>query len=259
MEKIAMDERDRLAEVRKRQWFYDFDLPDGSRTRSYLPPEVANIHPTRVAMLFGALDPIAATTAWSQLSAVDIACHQGYFANLLARKGCRDVLGLDVRTEHLDDARLMAQACGLTNMRFAQADINSVDATTHGTFDISLMLGLLYHIENPVGALRTARALTRRACVIETQVTPNMTGVVDWGSYQFQRTMIGSLALIDEMGVTDNPESSTTGICIVPSYEALVWMLRAVGFRRVERIMPPEGAYEQLASGKRVMVIAYVE
>ena len=49
------------------------------------------------------------------------------------------------------------------------------------------MLGLLYHVENPVGALRLARALTRRACVIETQVTPNMTGVVDWGAYTFQR------------------------------------------------------------------------
>lgn len=254
-----MDERDHLAAVRARQWFYDFDLPDGTKTRSYLPPEVVNIHPTRVTMLFSALDSLVTTAPWSQLTAVDIACHQGYFANLLARKGCRDVLGLDARAEHLDDAALMARACGLSNMRFAQVDINAVDPRTLGAFDISLMLGLLYHIENPVGALRAARALTRRACVVETQVTPNMTGVVDWGSYQFQRQMIGSLALIDETGVTDNPESSTTGICIVPSYEALVWMLRAVGFRRVERIMPPEGAYEQLASGKRVMVIAYTQ
>ena len=29
-----------LADVRGRQWFYEFDLPDGSRTSSYLPPGV---------------------------------------------------------------------------------------------------------------------------------------------------------------------------------------------------------------------------
>jgi hypothetical protein len=33
----------------------------------------------------------------------------------------------------------------------------------------------------------------------------------------------------------------------------------AVGFARVERIAPPVGAYEQMRSGKRVMVVAYVD
>jgi hypothetical protein len=35
--------------------------------------------------------------------------------------------------------------------------------------------------------------------------------------------------------------------------------LRAVGFARVERVRPPENAYEQLRSGKRVMVVAHVD
>lgn len=253
-----MDVQDALAQVKGREWFYEFELPDGSRTRSYLPEGVADIHRTRVAMLRDALDPIAQEAGWASLTVADIACHQGYFSTLLARLGSREVVGIDARHEHVADANLIARACGLGNMRAMHGDIEHLDPARYGTFDVTLMLGLLYHIENPVGALRAARALTRRACLIETQVTPNMTGVVDWGSYQFQRQMIGSLALIDEMNVTDNPESSTTGICIVPSYEALLWILRAVGFARVERIAPPPGAYEQLASGKRVMVLAHV-
>ena len=44
----------------------------------------------------------------------------------------------------------------------------------------------------------------------------------------------------------------------MPSYDALMWLLRAVGFARVERVEPPVGAYEQLRSGKRVMVVAHV-
>ncbi len=38
-----------------------------------------------------------------------------------------------------------------------------------------------------------------------------------------------------------------------------MFVLHKVGFTRVERIAPPEGAYEQLASGKRVMVVAHVD
>ncbi len=84
-----------------------------------------------------------------------------------------------------------------------------------------------------------------------------MTGVVDWGSYLFQRPMVGSVAIIDETEETHAPEASTTGICLCPSYEALVWLLGKVGFARVERVAPPADAYEQHASGKRVMVVAY--
>jgi hypothetical protein len=85
-----------------------------------------------------------------------------------------------------------------------------------------------------------------------------MTGIVDWGSQLYQRDIVGSFGLIDETADTGDAESSVHGICVVPSYEALVWLLRAVGFARVERVEPPVGAYEQLRSGKRVMVVAHV-
>lgn len=246
-----------LAQIRARRWFYEFDLPDGTKTASYLPLGVEKVHSTRLEMLWRGLAPVAAGR-WAELSVIDIACHQGYFAMQLAQKGCRDVLAVDARAEHIADTALIAQAYGLGNLRTLQADIARLDPASLGTFDVTLMLGLLYHLENPVGAMRLARSLTRRACVIETQLVPNMTGVVDWGANTFQRSMIGSFAIIDETDETHAPEASTTGICLCPSYEALVWVLRKVGFARVERVAPPAGAYEQHASGKRVVVVAYV-
>ena len=253
-----MNSRSALDAVHDRQWFYEFDLPDGTTTTSYLPEEVRGIHTTRLAMLWTALAPIVARTPWETLTAVDIACHQGFFATHLARRGCRRVVAIDARDDHLADTALMAEAYGLGNLTTAQADIDTLDTALHGTFDVALMLGLLYHIENPVGALRRARSLTRDALVVETQVTPNMTGIIDWGSQMYQRDIVGSFGLVDEMEHTGDTESSVHGICVVPSYEALVWLLRAVGFARVERVLPPVGAYEQMRSGKRVMVIARV-
>jgi tRNA (mo5U34)-methyltransferase len=91
-----MNAADLLRRVRERRWFYEFDLPDGTSTQSYLPDGVARIHTTRLAMLWQALAPIAAA-GWERLSVVDVACHQGYFATHVARKGCREVVAIDAR------------------------------------------------------------------------------------------------------------------------------------------------------------------
>ena len=243
-------------QVLARPWFYEFDFPDGRRTTSYLPAGVERIHTTRLEMMMSALQTIT-DGDWSAHSVIDVACHQGYFASHLARKGC-SVLGIDAREEHVRDTKLIASAYGLGNLRAEQHDINTIRGGELGQFDITLMLGLLYHIENPVGAIRLARSLTRKACVIETQVVPNMTGVVDWGSYQFQRPLVASFGIIDETEETHAPEASTTGICVTPSYEALLFLMGKLGFRRVERLTVPHGGYEQLASGKRVMVVGFV-
>ena len=243
-------------EVLARPWFYEFDFPDGRKTSSYLPAGVEQIHATRLEMMMSALQRVTGGD-WTSHSVIDVACHQGYFASHLARKGCT-VLGVDAREEHVRDTRLIASAYALSNLRAERHDINTLRADELGQFDITLMLGLLYHIENPVGAVRLARELTRKACLIETQVVPNMTGVVDWGSYKFQRPLVASFGLIDESAETHAPEASTTGICVTPSYEALLFMMGKLGFSRVERLPVPDGGYEQLASGKRVMVVGFV-
>lgn len=249
---------DALREAHRRTWFYRFDLPDGTHTESYLPEAVRPIHETRLAMLWDALGPVSAP-GWAGLRVLDMACHQGFYAVQVAKRGCREVVAVDARPSHLDDAELMRRVYGLDNMRVARADLEEVKPAELGLFDVTMMLGLLYHVENPIRLLRLARAVTRRVCIIETQVVPNMTGVVDWGAYTFQRPMKGSFALIDETAETHAPEASTGGICLCPSHEALLWVLRAIGFGRVETIVPAQGAYEQHVAGKRVMVAAYVD
>ena len=72
------------------------------------------------------------------------------------------------------------------------------------------------------------------------------------------RPLKGSFGIIDETGETHGPEASITGVCLVPSLDALVWLLEKVGFSRVEVLEPPEDAYEQLLYHKRVMVAAQV-
>ena len=239
-------------------WFYRFTLPSGKVTPTYDGGALDQIHESRLAMLEGVVRARFGATLAGH-NAIDIACHQGWFATKLAQWQADDVLAIDARSEHVADTSLMRDTLQLSNLRVQQSDVHALDAATLGGFDLVLMLGLIYHLENPVGALRQARALTRQVCVVETQIVPGMTGVVDYGSYRFVRPLKGSFGIIDETEETHGPETSTTGICLVPSLEALFWIMRKVGFDRVELVAPPEDAYEQLRYGKRVMVVGYVD
>lgn len=240
-----------------REWFYPFRLVSGRTVTTYPPPEVAPVHTTRLAMLHAAVQGHFGDRPRNGLSAIDLACHEGWFAHQLQDLGFAAVRGFDARADHVENARLAAAGCG-RDLRFDQADVHALDAASVGRADLVLCLGLIYHLENPVGALRTAHALTADGglCLVETQVAPNLSGPLDYGHHTFVKPMMGNFAIVDETDETHGPETSTTGICLVPSVEALLWVLRKVGFREARVLDVPPDGYEQLRFGKRVMVAA---
>jgi hypothetical protein len=248
---------DIFEQIHDREWFYTYELPDGSRTHTYHGGELDAIHETRWTML-GQRVEAQFGNDYSGLRALDMASHQGFFSVRLAQLGFGEVVGVEARESHVADSRLVASAYQLDQVSFERADIFDLDPSVSGPFDLVAMLGLLYHLENPVGALRLCRALCRNLCIIETQLVPGLSGSVDFGSYRFVRPLQGTFGLIDETGETHGPEASVTGICMVPSLDALTWLLHKVGFREVAVLPPPENAYEQLRFGKRVMVAATV-
>jgi SAM-dependent methyltransferase len=245
------------AEVLAKTWFYRFQLPSGAVTRSYDDGALDAIHETRLRMMDAALAPVF-PQGLGRRTAADLACHQGFFSVELARRGCAPVTAIDARAEHVADCNLVARALGLDAVvRAQQCDVHAVTAQRFGTHELVLCFGLIYHLENPVGALRVARELTAPGgvCLVETQVVPNLSGPVDWGAYRFVKPLQGVFGLVDETYETHGPEMSTTGICLAPSVEGLLWVMRKVGFREVALVAPPEGAYEQHRYGKRVMAI----
>lgn len=246
-----------IAQAQAREWFYSYELPDGSVTPTYHGVDIQAIHDTRWNMMARCFEDHLGDD-YSELSALDLASHQGWFAVRMAQAGFGRVHGIDARASHVADSRLVAEIYGLDRLSFDQGDIHELDPAALGEFDVVLMLGLLYHLENPVGALRTCRALCRRLCLIETQIVPGMSGFVDYGGYRYVRPLKGSFGIIDETADTHGPEASVTGICLVPSLEALLWILEKVGFASATVLEPPEDAYEQLRYHKRVMVAAQV-
>ena len=147
-----------IEQAHSREWFYSYELPDGSETPTYHGSDIKAIHDTRWQMLESCLDERLGS-AIGGLTAVDLASHQGWFAYQMARKGFGTDLGVDARESHVSDSTLIRDIYELDQLSFRQGDIHAQGAETLGQFDVVLMLGLLYHLENPVGALRICREL----------------------------------------------------------------------------------------------------
>ncbi|MBJ7608239.1 MAG: methyltransferase domain-containing protein [Candidatus Dormibacteraeota bacterium] len=241
-----------------RSWFYSFTMPDGQATPTYLQDQ--SIHTTRRDMLDAVLDDHLPGDR-TALTCVDLACHEGFFALHLAHTGFGKVLGIDIRPENIAGAKLIRAAQAAVNAEFVCRDVLGSDASHLGQFDVVLMLGLLYHLENPVGALRIARSLTRRICLIETVIGPNLTGTVDWGSRTHTKPISGAFCVVDEAADVreGNREANVSAISLVPSLDALLFVMQAVGFSHVAVASPPQDGHEQLASGQRALVLGLVD
>jgi SAM-dependent methyltransferase len=239
-------------------WFYPFDFGHGAHTRSFLPDAVLPIFSTRLEMLtvalhahFGARLP--------DIEGLDVGCHEGFYTIALARLGLRRVVGFDVRDENLRKARFAAGALGHPEIAFVQGDLENADAGAIGVYDLTVLFGVLYHLPNPMRCLRRVAAMTRELLILETQVVPDVARATEWGARNWRQPYRGVLALVDESGEfeTGGAETGVSPLVCCPSPRAVEAMLKGAGFRGVEIIPPPRGAYEQHRRGKRLVFKAW--
>src|SRR5688572_20547653 len=80
------------------------------------------------------------------LRVLDLGCEEGHFAVEFARHGA-DVVAVDVREEHLERTRFLAEATGVADrLTTVRADVRELDPAQLGEFDLVLCLGLHYHL-----------------------------------------------------------------------------------------------------------------
>jgi len=251
----AQEAQQRIGELGP--WFYEFDLGQFGRTKSELPPNVLPIHETRLAMVERVVDQHFRGRL-HDIRCLDIGCHEGYYSVAMARKGLREVRGMDVRASSLEKARFVAGALGLNNLVYEERNCEDLSANEK-PYELCLFLGILYHLENPMLCLRNISRLTSEVCILETQVVDEVEGYAEWGAREWTRPYQGVLALIDESGefYNQNAETGASPMATCPSPKALHFMLRQAGFRRTEIVEPPAGAYEQHSRGQRVVCAAY--
>src|ERR1035438_4321310 len=113
------------------------------------PAPMIMCHTTRLEMVNRAVDAHFGGNL-GRVRCLDVGCHEGYYSVAMARKGAREVRGIDVREENLRRARFVAETLGLSNVGYEQANCEDLDRETHGSYELCLFLGLLYHLESPM-------------------------------------------------------------------------------------------------------------
>jgi tRNA (mo5U34)-methyltransferase len=243
---------DYLRQVKERLWFYEFELPDGTVTRCSLSPDFLPIHASRREKLRGVLRERVPDAA--SLTALDLSSHEGWFTLELARH-FGFVRGLEFRQDNIDAAELITRALEIDNVAYTQADLQALPHDENLSADFVLMYGLLYHLENPIHTLRLASGLCRKHLMIETQVFPyDLAGLIEDGNYQNQRPVYGVFGL-----APDNPGLSVGGsteLALVPSLNALIFLLQSFGFTDIQVLPPLANDYEQYSRRSRVVIYA---
>lgn len=156
-------------------------------------------------------------------TSVDVGCGLGHFSGLLQSLGF-EVTGVDGRQQNVEEAQRRNPG-----IRFLQFDAEDAALRSLGKFDLVFCFGLLYHLENPLLAIRHLQAMTRSLLLVEGVIFPG-----------------------DEptMGLVDEGPSEDQGlnhIAFYPTETCLQKMLYCAGFRFVYRFtaLPEHPGYHR--------------
>jgi len=243
-------------ELRGAPWIYPWRLRDGIEVR-VANSELPSIHRTRAELIEPRVRA-ALAAAGPDATALDLACNEGWFSHRLLEWGASRVVAVDIREKNLRRAAVMRDHFGIApeRLQLRQADVFDIEPEALGTFDVVLVLGLIYHVENPMGVLRLARACTKGLCVIESQLTRQTQPIVHGlGQTGQLHESAGSFAIQLERG--DNALASTGRVMsLIPNRTALAQMAQVAGFDAIEFATPHPDHNPQYVGGDRGLLFA---
>jgi len=227
--KNKMTREEILAELKRLEpWFHRIDLGGGlfTKTESVMGEPVD--HPLDPWQTIQELLP----RDLSGKPLLDVGCNAGFYAFEAKRRGSQRVLGVDGQRQHVRQGLFVRKVLGL-DVEFRRLNVYELSPRTVGQFDITLALGLLYHLKHPILALENLYQVTKELLIIETAIMPTRQTPKSF-SYSFgsMKTVLHPLAYVE------NPADAKEQVFnwFLPSVEALTGLLRNTGFSEVELI-----------------------
>src|SRR5438270_64283 len=213
-------------------WFHNLHLPDGTQTAPDHPLgdfprwKWEQIAPFLPEDLHGA-------------RVLDIGCNAGFYSFELARRGA-DVLAVDIDERYLAQARWASDVFGLSErIELRRTGVYDLARLGQETFDVVLLLGVLYHLRHPLLALDIVAELTRETLVLQTLTMPGeerLSTPADLGLEQRSRMRAPgwpSMAFIEHRLAGDptnwwapdaiGHETGASGVSVAPRWLAGTW------------------------------------
>ena len=216
--------RDEILEwIEKLQpWFHQIDLGDGLFTKTASAFGEPLEHPTGVWNTIKNVLP----QDLKGKSVLDVGCNAGFYALEAKRRGARRVLGVDGQRQHVRQAVFVRNVLGL-DVEYRRMNVYELTRRNIGEFDITLALGLIYHLKHLILALENLFAVTRELLIIETAIMPPK---------RTPEPFHHNLGRLVPLAYLDNPPDSKEQVFnwFLPSVEALTALLKTVGFNETD-------------------------
>jgi tRNA (mo5U34)-methyltransferase len=194
------------AQILSGSWWHSIDLGDGRITPGVHSLDELQHNYRR----FGLPEDL------SGKGLLDLGCWDGFYAFESMRRGA-DVVAVDCwRPENFFIARSILNA----PVEFHELNVYEVTPERVGKFDITLFLGVLYHLRHPLLALERVCEVTRELAIIETHVIDNFLPIDQPVMEFYEMDQLG--------GQYDNWWG--------PNTDCVVRLVRAAGFVRAEVI-----------------------
>ena len=148
-------------------WFHRIDLGNGifTKTESVMGEPVDHPAPT-----WEVIRPCLPADLTGK-SVLDVGCNAGFYCVEAKRLGAQRVLGVDGQRQHVRQGVFVRKILGL-DLEFRRISVYDLDPKTIGRFDITLALGLVYHLKHLVHALERLYDVTDQMLVLETAIIP---------------------------------------------------------------------------------------
>ncbi|CAN5880947.1 hypothetical protein BH18ACI4_BH18ACI4_07870 [soil metagenome] len=216
-----------LAELKRlAPWFHSIDLGGGivTKTESVMGEPID--HPNEPWQVIQRCLP----GDLGGKSLLDVGCNAGFYSFESKRRGATRVLGVDGQRQHIRQALFVRRVLGL-DLEFRRMNVYELDQRTLGQFDITLALGLIYHLKHLVLALENLYKVTREMLIIETAIMPP-----ERTPSSFTHPLGETQMRLHALAVVENPQAAKEQVCnwFLPSVEALEALLRNTGFESIE-------------------------
>lgn len=206
-------------------WFHRIDLGDRifTKTESIMGEPID--YPRQAWEIIGKCLPADLRGK----SVLDVGCNGGFYCVEAKRRGAERVLGVDGQRHHVRQALFVRQVLGL-DLEFRRFSVYDLTSKLVGQFDITLALGLVYHLKHLVLALERLFEVTRDLMIVESAIV----GPEQAPASSTQFVGPGRERLYP-IFYADNPPDAKEQVFnwFLPSTSALEALLRNVGFQDV--------------------------
>jgi tRNA (mo5U34)-methyltransferase len=207
-------------------WFHRIDLGGGLFTKSESVMGEPIDHPLGPWQTIQKLIP----RDLSSKTLLDVGCNAGFYAFEAKRRGAARVLGVDGQRQHVRQGLFVRKVLGL-DVEFRRLNVYELSPRTVGQFDVTLALGLLYHLKHPILALENLYQVTKELLIIETAIMPP-----DRTPESFAHPLGEQQMFLHPLAFVENPAQAKEQVFnwFLPGIDALGAMLRTTGFDEVE-------------------------